>query len=1051
MKRFHRYSIILGALVAWLGFCSPAYAQQTAPGICQVPKRAPTVICEVGAGFLCLNTPPGGIADESFLLKGTIDRQRSSVAAISIAVQHDYTKRTIFVETGDPAVSGCWDDAAIRKSFCIDQEGRFSARIPLSAFGPYTIAVEASRLSGKTDRSAVTLSRVTKLRMTQESLQFDPDIQKEKSTDAAAVRVTVDLLGECQFCDFIGAGTGGVTMTVENRISSADGEKRIPCSSTVSQEKQGRFIIGVPTGKGENALTITACNAASHGERCARVSGIAFRVEQKKQAFEIISPPPQASYDARAYPTIPFSFRLAGALGSCVDVHFNRGLVKACDDDRDGIFQTALVPRVGINIASVERGEDIFPWAFGWGRIASPFQGGAARSLVVKNGTGLWLSASMMTDIVQPFANHFLASDEFQEFLTTFVAKEDRPQIAAKNRELEGLVADLLPGCRAEAALGATALTLHEPPQLARARIDGISFQKNGMNVSLTVEDLLARLDLHQDRDRDGRGDDDPLPLVLALKRGVFDLSLMAREKNGKRYLVLTSPHTDCDYKSRLHCTGLPAPLLPKQLQGQATPFGHFAMCDIAHASPLNEELCASLNTLNAQTGIVSEKVLDALNRLLTCTTTAALAGVLGSDDVRSLTVGSLGGVLGPFELPLSMSLGEVVAFDSQGVALATDIGIGSSDFFAELPPWLRHESSGAIMQGTSSSAPSPGSYGGIGMSFSTDLLNALFFLLSTPPRGMLDIDLHELFFEKREVDGRPFRFAEQCGLEKPAAVCPIRPRVTELLGSPPVSYGYFAGDQPLLMRIRGNRALSPRISVAALDDIPVVKKPVQENVTAAEAASGDVPTGALVELELGGVMIQLYALKVDEAGQPDATGYRPLLRDAQGEPVIQSMLPDNPDPAKGQIISFELSLLLAAEVSQIEVNPLRPDAGSLRLRILADRSRLLMTSIRGSNTTTIPDESLGSVLRSKLELVLAKYSSKEQPLTIPIPMSFELTSPGVDSLFSLLGLREIDFRPDGLSLTLDPNANTIRIDAAPIIKQLLHRSGTEFQVSLPR
>ena len=98
------------------------------PGMCKVPQQPPVIICELGSGFLCLNTPEPGVDEDFIIIKGTIDRRGSTPADVSVVVQHEYTKETVHVDTSNPDLSDCWNSGLETGSFCLDEEGFYSAR-----------------------------------------------------------------------------------------------------------------------------------------------------------------------------------------------------------------------------------------------------------------------------------------------------------------------------------------------------------------------------------------------------------------------------------------------------------------------------------------------------------------------------------------------------------------------------------------------------------------------------------------------------------------------------------------------------------------------------------------------------------------------------------------------------------------------------------------------------------------------------------------------------------------------------------------------------------
>jgi len=119
------------------------------PGMCQVPQEPAVMRCEIGSGFLCIDTPPGSVSGDSVLIRGTIDRQGSVLASIRVAVQNEYTKKIQYVNTSNPENSGCWDNRSPDASFCLDGKGRYSVGVPMGSVGPHTVSISASRLSGE--------------------------------------------------------------------------------------------------------------------------------------------------------------------------------------------------------------------------------------------------------------------------------------------------------------------------------------------------------------------------------------------------------------------------------------------------------------------------------------------------------------------------------------------------------------------------------------------------------------------------------------------------------------------------------------------------------------------------------------------------------------------------------------------------------------------------------------------------------------------------------------------------------------------------------------
>ena len=176
-----------------------------------------------------------------------------------------------------------------------------------------------------------------------------------------------------------------------------------------------------------------------------------------------------------------------------------------------------------------------------------------------------------------------------------------------------------------------------------------------------------------------------------------------------------------------------------------------------------------------------------------------------------------------------------------------------------------------------------------------------------------------------------------------------------------------------------------------------------------------------------------------------------PIKLDANGDPVIHSMRPEDPDPWNGQIVSFDLTLLLAIELSDVMPDPQNEDDYVLKLRTLADRSRLIITPIEGTSATTIPPRKLISNLADQLMTALAQFSPKENAISFSVPdhMAFE-SDMDDGSLFSAVGLRRIDLGPRGLELGFDEKQNRLSAALSAIITQVLHIDGEEVTFLLP-
>jgi hypothetical protein len=1009
-----------------------------------------------------MDTPPGGVATDKAIVRGTIDRRGSVPASIRIAVQHEYTKDIRFVDTSSPALEKCWEDDRPAVPFCIDADGRFSAEVPLERQGPYTISMSASRVSGESVEKKVRMSRVSAVKLSPSSVTFDPDIQTTPEIDAPMVTVTIGLLGDCSFCDFIGASTGGVTATVVNEIVEKNGEvKTISCDTTVEQGGQGRFVIGVPAMPGKNSITVKACNAATGGD-CPSVGAVNFTAKGEVAAFQIISPPPMPSYSSDEYPEIDMAFKTGGGI-SCLDMQFNREEVREVCADDGGVFHANLEPRVGINIATfnTKDGGEAFAWTFGWGKLVSPFKSPGG-SVAIDDAAGIFLSNHLIGEILIPFVNNFIASDEFYNFIAELFLKATASDAGDGGEAAsEAEAPNIIPGCDAGGSQGEYAIGIGGMPEFKSLELADYSIGDGKINLAAAVKELRATITVAPDKDGDGKADKDPLPIVLSFAEAkiVFSVEMMGEAE--PKLLLISSPYTDCSYKGS-YCKDTPASLVPDNFKGDATPSGNFIRCDESKAKGDAVEPCKALNSLNAQTGVVGEMILDAINDIIYCKGSGAASGLLRDYGVMGVPIGCKEGgqcegmmdkVLPAMSLPLGVKLSDV-SIKSNGVSIGASASAGSNEFFKDTPDAYKIESAGVIVGDEERDISPMLDYShDFSLGLSLNGVDALLYAAvahgdGRGVRGLMDFDIHEPFFNMLGYD-----FVKECdGFEpipgvkdKPPTLCYIRPRVMELLGSALTSYGYFPPKQPVMMAIRGNRALAPRISVVSLERLPVVprEKTVDDN-----GGNEDIPTGSLAELEIGGATISFYALEVDKDAPEDAYGNLPVKLDASGRPVIRSMRPDSASPWDGQIVSFDMTLLLGIEIGDIKPDEESENGYSMNLRLLADRSRLVLTPIEGSNSTTIPARRLISSLADQVMTAISQMSQKESPTVIPIPA--EIAIAASENEGGPFGLSKISIGPDGLSLRFDDESDVISIAVTAAIEQLLHKAGEPVTYHLP-
>jgi hypothetical protein len=1038
-------------------------------GMCVLTQEPPITVCEIGSGFLCLNSPAGGVASDSTDIRGTIDRRGSVMASIRVAVQNEYTKKTVFVDTNNiTEASDCWSGAALKDSFCLDGDGRFNVTVPLSEPGSYSVSVTASRISGESVEKRVRLSRVVPLEFARADVEFSPNVTEMTSTDESHVMVTANLLGECSFCDFIGASTGGVKITVENTIKDADGSIRhIKCATTVEQGGQGRYVVGVPVENGTNRISITACNEAVKGN-CPRIDGIDFIGRGGVGNLVTSSPPPQPSYDSREWPTIPWAFTL-GPIASCVHLQLNREAPQEICPDGQGNFSVELKPKTGINVAtiSLDGHTENYAWSFGWGEIVSPFASGNG-AITVPVAAQLAIPAKTVSGVIIPLANNFLAADEFDSLLSGLLDG----MMGDDSSESDSVSTPVnIPMCGGGGSLGGFGYSVRGEPKIGGVQLKYVEFGENELDLSLILDNTQVGLDLYPDANGDGNPDKAPLPLIIDIRKAKIDVKLRLEGEGADTLILLDSPHNDCDFKRGSYCQHRPASLIPKNLAGGAYSYGGFIKCDMSKAKAEAKRACRAINTLDAQTGVVSEKVLDAINDAIYCSGSSMLTGLLQDGvTIPDIELGCADGeecedfisnIFPNVRIPLALLLDDFLKISSEGMLINVGVGVGREDVYSKTPSEYRIENAGLVMGESAGEGPleNPKASGQqLEVAVSLDALNAALFVATVQGdgrdnRGLLDFDIHERFFRAMGFD-----FVEECDKFEPIpgekeelpTLCHIRPRVGELLGSSLTSYGYFDSKQPILLAIRGNRALAPRLEVASIEDLSVVERGGDGN-PALDGGGEDAtePTGELLALEIGGLELSFYDVELDESQGYDDYGNPAVKYDSNGDAIIKTMRPDEPDARDGPIISFDLTILLGIEVGISEAIAEDESGYVISIRTLSDRSRLVITGMEGSNSTTVPDAGLISALNEKLALAIAGMTPPDQAITFPIPSEIALEA-DENGEFALFGLKAIGFSKDGLGIVTDPKTNFIRVAVSAIITQLLHQNENVVEYSIP-
>ena len=334
---------------------SPAWASQ-----CQAPAIPIPVLCEAGGKFLCLNTPPGGVREDTLFLKGRLNLENSVLGQFSVSTQHEYTKKIKTLNVSKTAETKCWETTSLQNGeLCLEKNGIFSIRVPLEDLGPFTLFATATRLSGEPAQASARVSRVMAPTMTADVVSYEPDIASGSVPEGTQyVKVIVDLLKGCQetsgACDFIGAATGGVTVTAANEMTGPP-QKKILCATTTVLGGAGRFAIGVPVVPGENRISVSVCNAVTgfEKEKCPTLASPSFRVGGISPKIEILSPLSDGPlyWDPEKNPGVTLRFKVAGfrqtACDKSVQVALNTGAPAAVCPNTAGIYAIDLHPGSG--------------------------------------------------------------------------------------------------------------------------------------------------------------------------------------------------------------------------------------------------------------------------------------------------------------------------------------------------------------------------------------------------------------------------------------------------------------------------------------------------------------------------------------------------------------------------------------------------------------------------------------------------------------------------------------------------------------------------------
>ncbi|MFH1653791.1 MAG: hypothetical protein ABIE74_07015 [Pseudomonadota bacterium] len=973
MKKMIRHLLILAiiSLIPALVWAEAVTDEQNLSGKCRVAKVPAKIICKKGGDPLCVNTPPGSVTQDYLLLSGFVDRS-NPLGSLRVSVQNDYTKASevFYLSSYENAVESC-DAASLKKdgAFCIDDDGKYLVRVPLKEMGPYTMDVSATRVQGSDSKKAVRTSRVVAPEV--KKIEFSPSIDGKEAIKGTHVDVVLSLLDEdCHNCDFIGASTGGVEVTVSNTITDEKGNSRsVSCSADVASEGEGKFRVGTPILEGKNKFRIKVCNAANE-KNCKQYKEIEFTVGGKSDGFRIITPPPAAIYDSNSYPEIPLSFSW-GELSKdeIINIRLNTLEPIKVEAGTDGIYRKNIVPQFGVNIVTIESSESSMEsksLVFGWGSVNAISSKGDNLAFSIK--------ADTFENKILPKLNSYLANGKWREFLKKLV--------------------DL----KMKGASGSEIIVSTEP-KIGSVRMEDVKFGADEFSFSLNIDDLSVFIDIA------GNGLE-AIPLLLSFAKIKIDLTFQQSVNGEEISYRLSSPHTDCDYIERAYCKSTFAPIIPQNFAGNANPIGGFLACKAPSGRTLSsdiEKFCNNFNSIDAQTALLSETILEIINSTISgdkikdSLTAFFNKGVeaeleYGCEDGRT-DCSFLQKQVGNLKIPYMLSFKKGLSFSTNGLTLGAGIAFNKDGKIVSSPDEALDYKIPALAD--------------IRLELLTNLINRMFYILSQgePGHAPLDFKIDREFFKSMGFDT-----LEKCKTDaskEPEMLCKIRPRVTEFLGSGLSNYEYFDNYYPIQIRIQPLRQLPPMMFLKGANQL---------------------------QLQLGGMKVYFYALDVDkDAGKDEYGNWKEIKKDKDGKPLILNLRPDQSDPTKGQIITAELNFLLNVVVDGLSTDPSDPSNAVIRLKIGTNTGespfRLELRAVAGSNSTTVPDDDLISSIRQTISLVLNTYADPNNPkiISIPLPKGFDLSS--YSDQFEALGLKKLDLDLEKTRLEFIPDDGLIFLD----------------------
>lgn len=1022
----HKHLIILGLLIGVPTF-SYAIDAVNAMGIlaanaCGHGAMAQVKTCEIGSGFLCVNTPELSIVEDTVMIKGTIDVRNNTLSSITVSVQNEYTNEFNQLKLTKPgAEKDCWTGDS---NYCLDKDGFFSIKVLLgSKLGPYSILVSATRPNGSPSEEKVRLSRVTAPKLTKEDI-------KVTASDKNAI-ISIDLLHSCQFCDFIGISTGGLEATITNIITGQDGGTKQAAEKT-NIASGGIFSVCLPLEKGTNNITVSVCNAATGYDlnKCPTINLDPISSEGGINGITWSSPP-KLFYSADINPTVELAFKLADAKGD-VKLIFNRNQEITLSPSADETYKLNLEPSTGINVGVIQSGEKSYPFSFGWGEMVSPFEtGGTIKKKddqMINTAGGFAISQKFMTNISRGLLNNYFKSDEFKSFLTDLPqmltggkSDPDETDSADEMAEIQNEIPRCTAGKEEEKKIG---FKITKEPLLDLFEIPRIEFKQDAISFTLNAENLKLWAQAFVDNNEDGQPDKRVLPLIIAFRKIFAPIEIKVNRSGDKPLFLLTGNSTDCAYKKQHACEHKPAVLVPKDFIGSATNGGSFVACDVDA-----DHDCIGVNMLNAQTGLISMTVLDALNNMLYCKGSSALTYLI-RERIKEVPI-PVKIIQGrEWNVPVGLDLlSNQFSVSKDGVFGSVPAIVGSEAFYSEFAGDLKSPEVGFIRRPIIGSAPSLASSTGLsgeydfGISLGEDFINALLFvLIEQKGNGALDWDYSDVLLKQLSFDTvkKCDEFKPLSADDVPPTICSLRPRISELLGSALTANNYFPQKQPIMMRIRGNRKLPPRIEFFNQGE------------------------KQYLDVQLGEVEVSFYALETEKDVQPDKYGNLTVKVSADGNPLIHSMNPADPNPDNGPIVRFRLSALIALEISKLTTDSEDPSKFAITIRTEPDLSHIVFRPVTSGNSTVIPDESLISALNEKINYGINIFADPKKAIKLNLDKEFNMDQ------FSILGLEKLSFGKDGLKLNIEDSQEYLDILAKLILTQILTFNGQKQTLTIP-